>query len=62
MGSLPAKGTAEVLLRAISKADVGPGDEVWLCVQNPAEPIAAADRGRDRAFVSCEVLPRGPGG
>jgi translation elongation factor EF-Tu-like GTPase len=38
MRPVPPKGTAEVLLRAISKAEVGPGDEVWLCAGNRAAP------------------------
>jgi hypothetical protein len=34
MKPLPAKGTVEVFLRAVSKSDVELGDEVWLCVEN----------------------------
>jgi hypothetical protein len=47
MCPLPAEGTAEVLLKAITKADVGPGDEVSLCLENRGEPAGAAGRPRD---------------
>ena len=34
---LPPRGTAEVLLRDLSRDDVQPGDEVWIGDEHPAD-------------------------